>query len=106
MTVAKKRTPKKVTKPTGVSFYGTVMLREWMHLGPGDRQYIRIRGMINVLAAKDSFGFPARMDSGSNWVAIIMGDKEKTVILGCQIRGAESHEQVMTEVNHDVYLVP
>lgn len=81
-----KRTTDYVTE----GFFGTLVLKDWLEM-PDGNSYKGIVGEISIVRDVDLVGFEAHGNE-SNWVAIVDGRTTRLVVLGCQVRGALTHD--------------
>jgi hypothetical protein len=72
-------------------FYGTVILKDWTE-GPDGDQYKGFTGLVSILKDEEIVGFKSEGNNNANWVARVEGPTTSVTILGCQIRGAWTHE--------------
>lgn len=68
------------------TFEGAVILKDWMPSVRTGRVSRVIAGKrVDILKQDELVGFHVKGNE-SNWIAIVSGDTERVVILGCQVR--------------------
>lgn len=89
---------------TTKGFYGSVLLKDWyIHRDGGS--YRLVTGTISILRDEEVVGFKVQR-SESNWVARIVGPTESITILGCQIRGVNTHSRNASFLPGAILVVP
>lgn len=74
-----------VSTPILAPFTGYVMTKDWIDVPGENRQVKSVAGTITIREQNELVGFKVK-GSESNWVAMIEGNIQRVVILGCQIR--------------------
>lgn len=71
------------------SFWGVVVLKDWIGDPASGRQIRGFAGRVNVVSAEQALGFRTST-SESNWIAVVEGETypepERATVPGCQVR--------------------
>lgn len=77
---------------TTTSFYGTVLLKDWVEGLSDGNSYKALQGTVSILTDEEVVGFKANRATEANWIARVEGPSgEAWNILGCQVRGVVAH---------------
>lgn len=94
-----------------IGFKGTVQMRDFFEHTSG-AIYRNVMGIVSIYRDLELVGFNTR-GTEANWAAVVEGDTERVVILGCQIRSVTSYQKNVGDEGkfpesnaHDTYRVP